>query len=281
MNDQNAVILKNWDAFESKLRELEELRKKKLGERDHTHISEFLYRGQADSRWKLETTLERISAADLTVSAYYIKALIAHPKIESLTDKVLKIPGEEKYEELLEGRDLLNREFPAYEYLAYLRHHGFPSPLLDWTASPYIAAFFAMDKVAKGVKYVSVYAFMEDSGGGKGAWASDPLICSYGYNIKTHKRHFMQQSGYTTCTKPKSINKQESELFYAPHEEVFSKNEKDQDILWKFNIPTSERPRFLQKLQTMNINSFSLFGTEDSLMDSIATEEFLLKGNDF
>jgi hypothetical protein len=32
---------------------------------------------------------------------------------------------------------------PGYEYMAYLRHHGFPSPLLDWTRSPYIAAYFA------------------------------------------------------------------------------------------------------------------------------------------
>jgi hypothetical protein len=31
----------------------------------------------------------------------------------------------------------------CYEYLAHLRHRGFPSPLLDWTRSLYVAAYFA------------------------------------------------------------------------------------------------------------------------------------------
>ena len=26
---------------------------------------------------------------------------------------------------------------PHFEYWAYLRHHGFPSPLLDWSKSPF------------------------------------------------------------------------------------------------------------------------------------------------
>ena len=206
--------------------------------------------------------------------------MIAQTKIESLTGNIWNIPDSEEHNELLGRRDLLNREFPAYEYLVYLRHHGFPSPLLDWTTSPYVATFFAMNKVGKDVKHVSVYVFMEYSGRGKSVNGNDPAIRNYGSNIKTHKRHFMQQSEYTICTKMKSIGEDGSELFYAPHEDVILNGEKGQDLLWKFNIPTTERIRFLQKLQTMNINSYSLFGTEDSLVDSIATEEFLLRGND-
>src|SRR5579871_975887 len=45
-------------------------------------------------------------------------------------------------------------QFPGYDYMAYLRHHGFPSPLLDWTRSPYVAAFFAFRDLG-GVNWAS------------------------------------------------------------------------------------------------------------------------------
>jgi hypothetical protein len=31
----------------------------------------------------------------------------------------------------------------GYKYFVCLRHYGFPSPLLDWSRSPYFAALFA------------------------------------------------------------------------------------------------------------------------------------------
>ncbi len=65
---------------------------------------------------------------------------------------------------------------------------------------------------------------------------------------------------------------------YANHELVFRKHDERQDKLWKFNIPTSERIRAIKLLNDMNINSFSLFGTVDSLIESISTNEIIKNG---
>jgi 2-C-methyl-D-erythritol 4-phosphate cytidylyltransferase len=63
---------------------------------------------------------------------------------------------------------------------------------------------------------------------------------------------------------------------YAKHEDVVARGETGQDRLWKINIPTSVRVEFLRRLHKMNIDSFSSFNTEDSLVATLAADIFLL-----
>jgi len=49
-----------------------------------------------------------------------------------------------------------------------------------------------------------------------------------------------------------------------------------QGLCRKFTIPASEQIKVLTLLDEFNVNSFSLFGSEESLMETLAAREFLL-----
>jgi hypothetical protein len=256
--------LNSWEEFLAEINSLNE----SFGEK----ADYILYRGQTCSCWKLETTLERKLKTPISLSRYYRFAYSAKTRIETFVDTFWDIPTPVEYKEWLEKKDILSfSPFPGYDYLAYLRHHGFPSPFLDWTASPYVAAFFAFNNCGTGDGSVSIYCYLEHSGVGKTHSSDEPGIYTFGPYVKAHKRHVLQQSQYSICVELDD----DYNPIYANHEIVLNKNEDSQDKLWKFNIPNSERTKVIKMLNKMNINAFSLFGTEDSLIESISTNEII------
>jgi hypothetical protein len=51
--------------------------------------------------------------------------------------------------------------------------------------------------------------------------------------------------------------------------------------MWKFTIPAVERVKVLGMLDRFNLNAFSLFGTDESLAESVANRELIFNGTDF
>ena len=264
------VELPNWEAFDAEMERLSQ----EYSVKNKGWVSQMLFRGQSDSSWKLETTLERYPVQLLKAGHYYTVILSAKPQIETYTNRSWTIPEPQVAMALLnskEGRFGLI-DFPAYEYMVYLRHHGFPSPLLDWTQSPYVAAFFAFHYVDPKATSVSVYAFLEYLEKGKLSSPDSPAIHTRGAYITSHRRHFLQQCEYSVCV----VRKAEG-WYYACHEDVFAQGEEEQDLLWKFNLPISERTKVLQALDRYNLNAYSLFGSEESLMETMANREILFR----
>ena len=219
------------------------------------------FRGHSDAYWKLETTLERFTRKSVDTEHYFKMLRAICPAVISLTGKNWDIPDEFKTGQLPPS---------GYEFMIYLRHHGFPSPLLDWTRSPYVAAFFAFrsqekrknDKVAI-YSYVQHFCHQEASDGGA------PTIHGLGPYAVTHKRHYAQQCEYSICQK-----RTNDRYVYSSHETaVLADNNFGQGPVTKYTLPVSDRPKVLKELQRMNVTAFSLFGSEESLMETLAYQE--------
>jgi hypothetical protein len=273
------VPLGCWADFEEKIRELTSPQVANKTATPPFHPP--LFRGLGNSRWGLETTLERSHPHEWFENAnslqrYYQKAFAAKPALETFSGRRWTTPSPVSFKSRVRKHwsrwlDLiLMGEDGIYEYLVYLRHHGYPSPLLDWSSSPYVAAFFAFDAIVTGADRICVYAALPRAGGG-----SNKQHCFFvGPYMQTHERHFLQQCRYSMCV---GHDVDLDDYVFKSQEPAMLADLGPVQELFKFTLPVAERRTALRHLDLMNINLFSLFRSEDSLVRTIARRESYLR----
>lgn len=228
----------------------------------------FLYRGHGCSSWKLQTTLER---------AYPDRKFSLRNVFHHLSLVYGQLPGGEQLE-FSQGdfctdaadlspalSHLWTRHF--LDGLKRLRHMGVPSPLLDWTSSPFVAAYFAFADVdPKQTEDVAVCQFQEYTGPISRSCCNGIALEVLGPFGRTHERQTRQQGEYTLCVTDSDRTGQsvivcDPELYFQNARSASMQYER----LRKYTIPCSERRVAMRDLAQMNITEASLFDGEDAM----------------
>lgn len=197
---------------------------------------DYVYRGQAGA-WPLRTSFHRTSRSDLV------------PFIQRDMPTLLnQLSGRLKH-----LYDLNNPQMNA-SFWALAQHHGYPTPLLDWTYSPYVAAYFAYQNAPPLRKegFVNVFVLEKQrwhqSGAVFHATHSYPSICLFEPISLENDRAIPQQSVMMAS------NVDDVEDFISFHENVDKRS-----YLSVIKLPIAERVHALSDLRKMGIGAGSLF----------------------
>lgn len=199
----------------------------------------FIFRGQANAEWNLSTTLDRyVSRIDSWDPTTVKTRLLSEFRMESAGLRDIGSAA----------------RFGSSEDELLARHHGLPSPILDWSRSPFVAAFFAFADSAhqskEPPKRVAIWGFDL-----KGLTA-DPSESSILDEVE------VIDDPVAIVYNPRAIE-QES-VFIRIDERARRMDELLPGHLRKFVIPASERDFVLEVLDEMRINERSLFRDLDA-----------------
>ena len=237
--------------------------------RDNT----FVYRGQADARWKIESTLDRLEARFPTTP----NTSGTNPK-QFQCSPVTRRVHLEAFKETVRGkRGSSPGDLSENEWWALAQHHGLATPLLDWTYSPFVALFFAFEEGAyidwterrvcepeRRTVYVVPFHLISENGS---AQHPAPELFSprreITYRLSSQSGVLMKMPE-PVCSKSGVRTTIDLEASVrARFAEETSGNTPARSVLRKITMPNNDRKGCLKLLNKMNINRMSLFADLD------------------
>ncbi len=217
--------------------------------------SKYLFRGQKEP-WRLRTTFhrrERYRISEFTNKD--VRQL--HQKLNAITSHYfdLSVPDQNG------------------AFFNLLQHHGYPTPLLDWSYSPYVAAFFAfrnwpIEHNENGE--IRIYLFDNESWQKKYPQIEnlDPSFPHFSVMdfIAIDNPRLVPQQAVTTVT-----NIDDIEAYIISKE---SEGGKECKYITAIDIPAKERKSVMHDLRFMGITAGSMFPGIDGVCEEIRERNF-------
>lgn len=227
----------------------------------------FVFRGHGDARWDLETSLGR--ACDFRWTE----------RLEKLLQSEFRAAAH-LYESSLPERDDL------FAWLALMQHHGVPTRLLDFTRSPYVAAYFAAVHAPYLDAPFCIYALdamrlqeMTNEKLGRSEILTERVPFGRSPQIMTLVAN--NQERFVTPVLPSRFNIRQTNqrgLFLCPGDirvpfvenlGPFANQLQGLEIGYKILLPHSCRSDCLRSLYSLNIHPVTLFPGLDGYSDSL------------
>lgn len=230
---------------------------------------EWVYRGQSDSSWKLETSLyrnfERLKKLQVASAGKEVNKL--RNDHERLMINSFK-GSAHLYLSGLPDRDDLT------EWISIMQHYDAPTRILDFTFSPFVALFFALNQ---GEKDSSMFCFNVKYY----SEINEKFAAEENIDLKDQlfKGNLKEDKSYFVFYEPKMLNlrqKAQKGLFLIPSnnyetfETILKSYPEDPEKSVKLVIPKELRVAGLKMLLKMNVSADILFPGIEGFCRSLA-----------
>lgn len=213
--------------------------------------SPYLFRGQADEDWDLRPSLLRH---------------ISRPGKELDAKRVFDVEGkalaEFKSQAHLHLDDsIVSQTGSDRDWWGLMQQYGAPTRLLDWTRSPYVAAYFAANEYFDRPGCIWLLCLDELEKVMNDRTHPDAVVLPHIYGKPTN-RMVAQQSVATYCT--------DVTADHAAVIDTCMRRDSSPRMFHRYTFPAGQKPRILHELRQMNITAATLLPGIDGLGESIA-----------